>query len=123
MAFALFIGFLFVSLSEQVVIFVRQIVTECCIVHDDKSIVTSRKEEQTLMQSRLIVLIATITCLFTVSHSIYAETSLDGFNVIAENEYLQLYLNSEIVEIAVLDKRSGDIWYSNPYDRDKRNHC
>lgn len=72
------------------------------------------------MQSRLIVLIATITCLFTVSHSIYAETSLDGFNVIAENEYLQLYLNSEIVEIAVLDKRSGDIWYSNPYDRDKK---
>lgn len=33
---------------------------------------------------------------------------------IADNEYLTLYLDEEETDVAVLDKASGHIWYSNP---------
>ena len=36
----------------------------------------------------------------------------------AENEFLILYVNTLTTEIAVQDKRSGAIWYSNPQDRE-----
>lgn len=42
-----------------------------------------------------------------------------GFEAVAENDCLILYINSDTAEIAVTDKRSGDIWHSNPPDRDK----
>lgn len=45
---------------------------------------------------------------------------LPGFSMAAENEYLQLYLNEELVEFAVVDKASGDIWFSNPPDRQEK---
>lgn len=41
-----------------------------------------------------------------------------GFEAVAENDYLILYVNMETAEIAVTDKRSGYTWYSNPPDRD-----
>ncbi len=73
------------------------------------------------MRSRTIALIGTIMCLLiTLNHSVCAQNDLTGFSVVAENEYLELYLNDETVELAVLDKQSGHIWYSNPYERDKR---
>jgi len=37
---------------------------------------------------------------------------------VAENNNLQLYINDETAEIAVLDKRNGKIWRSNPLDRE-----
>jgi len=43
---------------------------------------------------------------------------LQDMKGIAENDYLQLYINDETAEIAVLDKRNGYIWRSNPADRD-----
>ncbi|MBM7582108.1 hypothetical protein JOD02_000965 [Caldicoprobacter guelmensis] len=43
---------------------------------------------------------------------------LQDMKGIAENSYLQLYINDQTAEIAVLDKRSGQIWRSNPTDRD-----
>ncbi|WP_409347172.1 DUF5696 domain-containing protein [Paenibacillus sp. MBLB4367] len=43
----------------------------------------------------------------------------DRMELMAENGVLQLYMNKTTTEIAVADKRSGAIWYSNPQDRDK----
>lgn len=45
--------------------------------------------------------------------------NIKGMELVAENEALVLYLNPKSTEIAVLDKKSGVIWYSNPQDREK----
>ncbi|MCA0756606.1 hypothetical protein KP806_16235 [Paenibacillus sp. N4] len=42
----------------------------------------------------------------------------DGMETAAENEFLVLYVNPETTEIAVRDKRSGAVWYSNPQNRE-----
>lgn len=41
-----------------------------------------------------------------------------SFELISETPVLALYLDSSTTEIAVRDKRSGHIWYSNPPDRE-----
>ncbi len=38
---------------------------------------------------------------------------------IAENDYLQLFVDKETASIAVINKQNDEIWYSNPPDRDK----
>lgn len=43
--------------------------------------------------------------------------STQGFYKAAENEYLELYVDGESAEIAVKDKKSAIMWYSNPQDR------
>lgn len=43
-----------------------------------------------------------------------ASPSVEGMVLVAENEYLKLYTNTETAEIAVYDKRSGVTTYSNP---------
>lgn len=45
-----------------------------------------------------------------------AAPDVEGMVLAAENEYLKLYTNVETAEIAVVDKRSGAITYSNPVD-------
>lgn len=42
----------------------------------------------------------------------------EGMETAAENEFLALYVNPETTEIAVRDKRSQAIWYSNPQNRE-----
>lgn len=42
-----------------------------------------------------------------------------GMDKTAENDALALYMNKTTAELAVFDKRSGRIWYTNPQDRDK----
>ena len=49
---------------------------------------------------------------------VFTNSLLPGMKGIAENDNLQLYINDETAEIAVLDKRNGSIWRSNPADRD-----
>ncbi|MFP4015568.1 MAG: DUF5696 domain-containing protein [Halanaerobiales bacterium] len=44
---------------------------------------------------------------------------LDGFTKVVENDYLILFINNDSTEIAVQDKDSENIWYSNPPDRDE----
>ena len=44
--------------------------------------------------------------------------SAQGFYKVAENEYLELYVDGESAEIAVKDKDSAMMWYSNPKDRE-----
>lgn len=48
----------------------------------------------------------------------FTSSLLPDMKGIVENDNLQLYINEETAEIAVLDKRSGNIWRSNPADRD-----
>src|SRR5699024_7567515 len=43
---------------------------------------------------------------------------LDGMNLIAENDFLVLYIHQETTEIAVKVKDTGHIWFSNPVDRE-----
>ncbi|WP_141503070.1 DUF5696 domain-containing protein [Paenibacillus luteus] len=46
------------------------------------------------------------------------ESVAEGMENVAENEFLILYANMSTTEIAVEDKRSGAIWYSNPQNRE-----
>ncbi|HOO30843.1 MAG TPA: DUF5696 domain-containing protein [Bacillota bacterium] len=43
-----------------------------------------------------------------------------GFKAAAENDSLALFVNGSTTEIAVLDKKTGALWYSNPPDQDER---
>lgn len=43
----------------------------------------------------------------------------DGMVQVAENEYLVLYLDEEETSLAVKDKESGNIWYTNPPEADE----
>lgn len=45
--------------------------------------------------------------------------SVEGMVLVAENEFLKLYTNTETAEIAVYDKRSGVVTYSNPVDAEE----
>ena len=50
----------------------------------------------------------------------FAKTSApDGMKKVCENESLALFIDEEETDIAVLDKASGKIWYSNPQDADE----
>lgn len=48
----------------------------------------------------------------------FSNPLLQDMKGIAENANLQLYVNEQTAEIAVLDKRNGKIWRSNPADRE-----
>lgn len=47
-----------------------------------------------------------------------SDPKVNGMVLAAENDILKLYTNTKTTEIAVYDKRSGEITYSNPVDRD-----
>lgn len=46
------------------------------------------------------------------------ENSVKGMKLAAQNDILKLYVNTETGEVAVADKRNGQITYSNPPDAD-----
>lgn len=70
------------------------------------------------MRNKIVTLLnILLLCSIAVSASIAAETVLPGFEVVAENESLVLYLNPENTEFVVADKRTGKLWYSNPPNR------
>jgi len=43
--------------------------------------------------------------------------SSNGFSLVFQNDYLELYVDGKTTEISVQDKRTDKIWYSNPKDR------
>lgn len=47
------------------------------------------------------------------------QTISEDMEAVAENETLILYLHPETTEIAIRDKRSGAVWFSNPQDREE----
>lgn len=51
--------------------------------------------------------------------SAFSDTRIPGMIGIARNDALQLLINEETAEIAVIHKQSGQIWRSNPADREK----
>ncbi len=46
-----------------------------------------------------------------------SDPKIDGMVLVAENDILKLYTNVVTTEVAIYDKRSGEITYSNPVDR------
>lgn len=42
------------------------------------------------------------------------EQYLKDYTLVSENEYLQLYLNEETTEVAVLEKSTNHVWFSSP---------
>lgn len=47
-----------------------------------------------------------------------SDPKVDGMVLVAENDILKLYTNTTTTEVAVYDKRTGEITYSNPLDRE-----
>lgn len=48
-----------------------------------------------------------------------AESRIADMQLITEDNNLKLYLDPEFAEFAVVDKQSGEAWFSNPYDYSK----
>ena len=46
--------------------------------------------------------------------------SVEGMDLVAENDKLKLYTNTTTTEVALYDKTNGQIYYSNPLDRGER---
>ncbi len=44
---------------------------------------------------------------------------LSGFTAVAENQYSKLLIDQSTTEIAVLDKETNNVWYSNPNNLDR----
>lgn len=42
-----------------------------------------------------------------------------GMTFVGENEFLSLFINKETTEVAVVDRKSGKVWYTNPPDRNE----
>ncbi len=51
-----------------------------------------------------------------VENSSYAEEAVKSMDMVAETESLELYLDDKETVVAVRDKASGALWFSNPVD-------
>lgn len=49
--------------------------------------------------------------------SSFSDSRLPAMKGIVENEQLRLFINEQTAEIAVANKQNGEIWYSNPPER------
>ncbi len=72
------------------------------------------------MSAKRIFGLIIILSFFIITSPSQARSELESFELIEENEYLQLYLDETFVEFAIVDKASGDIWFTNPYDRETK---
>lgn len=54
----------------------------------------------------------------TVENSTYAEEAVKSMDKVAENEFLELYFEDTETVVAVRDKASGALWFSNPVDEE-----
>lgn len=53
------------------------------------------------------------------SNVVYAtNNSIKNMDLVADNEFLNMYFDYETTELAIEVKESGDIWYTNPPDRE-----
>lgn len=79
--------------------------------------------EQTLSTATEAALVEETAEKATATTNVNSEKAVNikGMEIVAENEALVLYLHPTSTEIAVFDKKSGVIWYSNPQDRAKDN--
>lgn len=63
-----------------------------------------------------------VVFLFTFTAMVLAEDiEVDGnYEQVAENDYLQLFIDKESTEIMLKDKESGQVWFTNPPYRDEQ---
>lgn len=54
-----------------------------------------------------------------VTNSVYEEEAVSAMNMIAENDYLEMYFDEIETKIAVRDKKSGALWFSNPVNEEE----
>lgn len=64
----------------------------------------------------LLLIVIAAVCLFS-NPAVKAVTGLEDKEIVAENQYLILYMNKEDTSIAVQCKQTGRVWLSNPVDR------
>ncbi|MCM1102612.1 MAG: DUF5696 domain-containing protein [Clostridium sp.] len=64
----------------------------------------------------LLLLGETRTVRAEVAAPDYEAEALAGMKLVAQNESLELYFDEVETDVAVRDKRSGDVWFSNPVD-------
>ena len=62
----------------------------------------------------LFLFLSSIFCLAAAMEPVAEANMPAGYALVAENEHLQLYLNENTTEIAVVNRDSGRVWYSNP---------
>ncbi len=67
-------------------------------------------------QKPLSLLLALILIIFVGSS---ASAEIEGYDSIAENEHLILLMDKNTTEIAIQDRETGQVWYSNPADREE----
>lgn len=53
-----------------------------------------------------------------IVNSVYAEEAVKDMDKVAENEFLELYLDEEETVVAIRQKASGALWFSNPVDEE-----
>ena len=70
----------------------------------------------------LLLIVIAAVCLFS-NPAVKAVTGLEDKEIVAENQYLILYMNKEDTSIAVQCKQTGRVWLSNPVDRNPHNQC
>ncbi|MFW5987887.1 MAG: DUF5696 domain-containing protein [bacterium] len=76
-----------------------------------------------MAKKSLLILLSFMTFLVIFLNHVYAVEELDVLNdmtVVAENEELILYLNENNTKIAIEEKVSGQIWFSNPNNINQR---
>ncbi|MFW6288089.1 MAG: hypothetical protein ACOC2J_04990, partial [bacterium] len=81
-----------------------------------------KKNKSVLLAILFIIFLSSITIFALGDVEVEGDLEsavVDGFEIINENQYLNLYVNKETTEFAVQDKNTGEIWYSNPPDRDE----
>lgn len=70
---------------------------------------------------RLLVILLLLVCFVSVAGAAGGLSSeLEGMTLVAENEYLALYLDESTTAIAVLHKLTGEVWHSNPPESGKK---
>lgn len=70
-----------------------------------------------MTQSNKLKILVLVWIIMGLSTAAFGQELPNGFAAVAENDFLMLYLNETTVELAVLDKESGQIWYTNPPKR------
>ena len=64
------------------------------------------------VKMKLKIVLITITLILLVNVTAVA-VGLSWFDMAAENEYLELYINDRTTEMAVKEKASGTVWHSS----------
>lgn len=68
-----------------------------------------------LIFRRFVLSLCVIILFF--SAALKGNAQLDNFELITSNEYLNLYIDPDTTEVAVEDRNTSKIWYTNPQER------